>query len=157
MRIVTSMIQKEHTSWKLPERRVNKFVKRYQSQHKNPAGADEDETVATDGNPTKRLSSSLIRMFSPRKSKNAVPAEEPTTPAHQEAAPSTVATASSPVPIPEKEAEDVSEPVVSPEKVVEPDDKDALMEVPSKDIAYETDDNVVSGKEAFHCDVCNIM
>jgi hypothetical protein len=156
--IVTTKLQKEHPSWKLPERRVNKFVKRYQSKHKNPAGADDDETAAV--YKSRGSTRNLFRLFSPNKGKNVTVPEEPAVipvEPQQEAAPIIAMTPPSTV----KEVEDVaSEPeVAAPEKVepAEPDDEGDLTEVPSKDIAYETDDNVASGKEAFHCDVCNIM
>ena len=49
MSLVTKKLQKEHPEWKLQERRVNKFVRRYTKGHKNPAGADDDATAAIYG------------------------------------------------------------------------------------------------------------
>ncbi|OEU22616.1 hypothetical protein FRACYDRAFT_259146 [Fragilariopsis cylindrus CCMP1102] len=72
--IVTKKIKIEHPNWKLPERRVNKFVKRYMSKEKNPAGADDDASVSTNQYKNEKKASSpsrsLFRMFSSRSKKN---------------------------------------------------------------------------------------
>lgn len=153
--IVARKLKQEHPAWKLPERRVNKFVKRYQSQHKNPAGADDDETVAT---AQKVVSSprNLFRLFSP-KSKSSALTEEVAAGvagANQESAP----TSPKAPPSPAQVADEV-EPEVSPEKATpdEEPDETTLAEVPSRDMAYDTDDNIVNSKELCHCEACSIM
>jgi len=68
--IVTQNIKTLHPNWKLPERRVNKFVKRYMSKDKNPAGADDDATVIQyKKKKATSPSRSLFRMISSRSKK----------------------------------------------------------------------------------------
>jgi hypothetical protein len=46
-----------HTDWKIPERRVKKFLKRHLNKHGDPSGADDDATVlsVTSKSPGTRL------------------------------------------------------------------------------------------------------
>jgi hypothetical protein len=184
VRIVTGMVQKDHPVWKLPERRVNKFVKRYQSQHTNPTGADDDETTSTSHNRPSSTRNVFRTMFSPKNKGNSSSRtnnknysfNEPISPSttaaqqqqQQEAALPSPARASSPIdPTPSVQQDGIGTPteqeptVAAATKEVQEaqalDTDGGLKETPSIDIAYETDDNVVTGKEAFHCDVCNIM
>ena len=76
MTIISNKIQKEHPGWKLPDRRVKKFVRRHTKGHKNPAGADEDATLAVMSTMTSTKktmtklaarSTNLLRIISPRR------------------------------------------------------------------------------------------
>lgn len=44
--IVTRKVQTEHPSWKLNDKRMNKFIKRFMDSHRNVAGADDDQTAS---------------------------------------------------------------------------------------------------------------
>ena len=77
---VAGKIKTEHPTWNLPERRVNKFVKRYMSENeKNPSVTD-DEDAPTDKKPrSKKFSSpsrSFRRFFSPKGKKKDVSVTE---------------------------------------------------------------------------------
>lgn len=131
--------------WKLPDRRVNKFVKRVMSKHKNPAGADDDQTTSMyKPSSSKR---GFLGIFSPSKRGNMVtdpdviPEKEPAT----DAAPATVPEEDPASPV---KREDEETPV-SPEK--------EAVESTSKDIAYETDNSVVDGSQECWGLGCSVM
>lgn len=129
---------KEHPNWKVPERRVNKFLKRQMNQHKNPSGADDDQTAVMDDPPRDR--GRKIRNFFSRRS-----AAETQPPAEiLEAAPET-APAPVPSPMPGKEEAKVPEP----EPVVKRRSK-------SFEDVY-VDDNDTSKWEKCECNACAIM
>jgi hypothetical protein len=139
--IVTKKLQDKHPKWKLPERRVNKFVKRFMSKHKNPAGADDDQTASM----YKQTSSKrgFLGIFSPSK-RNILVATDPEVIPEQEPA-------EQEIPVPEeKPASPVKEETPpSPEKEV--------AEATSKDIAYETDNSVVDGSQDCWGLSCSVM
>lgn len=139
------LLVSKHPDWKVPERRVNKFLKRYlnPNNQRSPASADDDETLwegvvdAEGSTPTKKRKSGkfFTRIFSPRKNAVAVPESAP------EAAPTPVVSEE-----PEKKEEEPE--VAEPAAVVEA----------SRDIenVYE-DDNKGSEKDKCECNACCIM
>ena len=163
------MIKGEHPTWKLPGRRVNKFVKRYMNEHKNPAGADDDASVV-DYKVEKKSSSSkflsplrsIRRMVSSKSKKKGLSSTEdllditfeaPPSPG-VEAAPEPVAT-----PVVEKEVhpvEETQEQEAKSEPIVVAVEKEKL----DKEIAYETDNDKVNDKVDSSndcCTACSIM
>ncbi|KAG7363349.1 hypothetical protein IV203_026709 [Nitzschia inconspicua] len=141
--IITKKLQAEHPLWKLPERRVNKFVKRVMGKHKNPAGADDDQTASMyKQSPSKR---GFLGIFSPSKRTNLVTDPEVIQEKESTEASPTAAPQEDPV-SPVKEEEETP---ASPEK--------EIVEAPSKDIAYETDNSVVEGSQDCWGLSCSIM
>mmetsp|Transcript_13448 Transcript_13448/g.33848 ORF Transcript_13448/g.33848 Transcript_13448/m.33848 type:complete len:161 (+) Transcript_13448:40-522(+) len=61
---VAEKIKAEHPTWKLPDRRIKKFVKKYESEHK----ATEDKRSKMFSSPSK----SIRRLFSPKSKKKVV-------------------------------------------------------------------------------------
>jgi len=150
VKIVSDKLQTDHPNWKLPERRVNKFVKRYMNKHKNPAGADDDQTASMYKKQTSVKGRGLLGFFSPSKRKNLV--SDPVIAEEQlpesEAAP------------PTPKAEDAGKDPASPdgkEADNEPDSEQVTAEVPSKDIAYETDNDVVDSHHDCWGLSCSVM
>lgn len=166
---VTQQIKKEHPTWKLPERRVNKFVKRYMSEDKNLAGADDDATAATEYNKTEKTPSSpsklsssarsIRNLFSSKSSKKKglssrkfdmdTTSEVPSSPGVETAPePAAAAAVSEEKELPVEETKEElpsEEPIVAVEK-----------EEPEKEIAYETDNEKVdSSNDCFA--LCSIM
>jgi hypothetical protein len=139
VKIVTNKIQTAHPDWKLPERRVNKFVKRTMNKHKNPAGADDDQTASMY---KQRSGRGFFGFLSPTKRTNLL-ADPPTAQEAVDAAEpeSSVNEAAPPTPIKEEEGE--------PEQVI--------AEVASKDIAYETDNDVVESSNDCWGLQCSVM
>jgi hypothetical protein len=54
-----------HPNWKIPERRVKKFLKRHLSQHANPAAADDDDdaTMTTASSSKGPAAKRLLKFF----------------------------------------------------------------------------------------------
>jgi hypothetical protein len=129
---------KAHPDWKLPERRVNKFLKRHLNSDKNPANADDDDTaISSEPNSPKKRSSLVkpfTRLFGRKSPKKNVAPEQ----------------ALLVTDITEPEPEPEPEPIIEePEPVVE----ERSLDVPD---AYE-DDNNPSNKEKCECSACSIM
>jgi hypothetical protein len=169
--IVAKKIKTEHPNWKLPERRVNKFVKRYISKDKNPAGADDDASVYTNQYKNDKKASSpsrsLFRMFSSRsKKKNLL------SPPDQLESSLDTAPEAAPEPVKEEEndeeappaGEEVAKEIYKPadEEKLEKEPKEEIEQITTekddidKEIAYETDhDKVDSSNDCFAS--CSIM
>jgi hypothetical protein len=168
--IVTKKIKAEHPNWKLPERRVNKFVKRYMSKDKNPAGADDDASVSTNRYKNEKKASSpsrsLFRMFSSRSKKNNLLSPPDQLGSSLDTAP--------PEPVKEGEnaeeatppaGEEVAEETYNPdeEEKLEKESKEEIEQITTekdnnidKEIAYKTDlDKVDSSCDCFAS--CSIM
>lgn len=159
--IVTKKIQKQHPTWKVQERRVNKFVRRHAKGDKNPAGADDDATAAIYGGGSGSKSGSsargLFRMFSSRR-KNAVQtvSEEQEQPAPAESAPPKPSAPPEPM-VDEKETTPGSPATSLTKNAVEsPGVTTPTTAVDDENVAYETDDNQVDSKADF-CEACSIM
>lgn len=149
-----------HPTWNLPERRVNKFVKRYMNAKNDPTEADKDdddaEEKATPKSPMKKLYSSparsLKRLFSAKSKK-----KNPFFPEDADTASETPEPEPSPAeeaPRPEKgEGEPVDD---KPEEDVVEESKPTEEEKIDKDLLYETDnDHVDSSNDCFTG--CSIM
>lgn len=161
---VTKMLKDEHPTWKLTDRRVNKFLKQHNT--KNPAEADDDEATAEDGaddvpaktSPKKYLSprKSLKRFFSSKNKKKdtvddldtaSVPSEPEKEPFVAEEIP----------PIEKEEDLDSAEETAeeeepSPEPVVSIEEEGKV----DKEIAYEVDNEKVDS--SYDCfNPCSIM
>lgn len=141
------MLSKENPSWKLPERRVNKFLKRYQNKNKNVAGADDDATEI--GDSTKSGSSNrsgfgkLSKLFGRSKSSKKVVLSE--------TAPPPVTEIKEPVkPVPKPE------PVPEPEPIAEEEPPEPVVEEKALPDVYE-DDNKSDDNQKCECNACCIM
>ena len=138
--IVTSKVQAEHPNWKLTDRRVNKFVKRFMDNHKNPAGADDDQTASMyKKGGSKR---GLFGIFSPSK-KNIVTEPEPIQETTE--TPSSTTPKSDAPPTPDPKSPDAASQ--DPSLPGSPENEQVVAEVPSKDIAYEQDNSVVDSPQ----------
>jgi hypothetical protein len=137
---VQQKLTTEHPNWKIPERRVNKFLKRHLNKHKNPSAADDDDTAMIEGRsstPKTKSIKSFGKPFSKLFSRRSV---EP----RQAAAPEAPPEAAPPLAAPETQAEPEPE-AVGVEAVVE--------QSRSIEDAYE-DDNTGSEKEKCECNAC---
>ena len=172
--IVTKKIKIEHPNWKLPERRVNKFVKRYMSKEKNPAGADDDASVSTNQYKNEKKASSpsrsLFRMFSSRSKKNNLLSP----PDDQLGSSLDTAPEAAPEPVRKEEnaeeetppvGEEVAEETYNPneEEKLEKESKEEIEQITTekdnidKEIAYKTDlDKVDSSYDCCFAS-CSIM
>jgi hypothetical protein len=136
------LLVEDHPDWKVPERRVNKFLKRHINNHKNPSAADDDETAVIDlkesppKNRTRKFGRPFTRLFSKR---NAVETPE----AAPECAPPEAAPEAAPEEPEKKEAE-----VAEPEPVA--------VESRGLENMYE-DDNTGSEKDKCECNACVIL
>jgi hypothetical protein len=139
--IVTRKLQEEHANWKLTDRRVNKFVKRFMDKHKNPAGADDDQTASM----YKKGSSKrgLFGIFSPSKRSNLVTDPEPIE--EETPNPATPKAEAPPTPNDPESPEGAQDSASSPPASSE--NEQVVQEVASKDIAYEQDNSVVDSPQ----------
>eukprot|EP00531_Pseudo-nitzschia_arenysensis_P016594 CAMPEP_0116138680 /NCGR_PEP_ID=MMETSP0329-20121206/12907_1 /TAXON_ID=697910 /ORGANISM="Pseudo-nitzschia arenysensis, Strain B593" /LENGTH=165 /DNA_ID=CAMNT_0003633671 /DNA_START=203 /DNA_END=700 /DNA_ORIENTATION=+ len=129
---VAEKLKEDHPTWKLPDRRVKKFVKKYESEHK----ATEGEEAPTTKSRPKMFSSprkSIRNLFSSKSKKKAT--EELDTDSSVQ---------------PAEEA-----PVAEEEPVVEAPDDEKAEETP-EEIAYKTEvESVESSNDCFV--LCTIM
>ena len=148
------ILLKEHPNWRIPERRVKKFIKRHVNRHQDPAGADDDTvTSAKVGSPVGRALRRLIKPFSSSRNVKGAPpmiieggdipktSPHPALKAPKEEAPKEEA----PKPM-DKTAEPVPSTTVA--ETVEADFQDRAV------IAYE-DDNI-GKKDKCECNACVI-
>lgn len=139
---VAGKLKEEHPTWKLPERRVKKFVKKYVSEKEANPPATDDEDASADKKPSvKKFSSpsrSIRRLFSPKKKKDAPVAVDPDT--------------SSDAP-PVSAEDSASEPVIAEEDSVEEEEPDTVEEEnvveEEKEDAYATEENAESSYDCF--------
>ena len=140
---VAGKLKEEHPTWKLPERRVKKFVKKYISEKEANPPATDDEDASADKKPSlKKFSSpsrSIRRLFSPKKKKDAPVAVDPDT--SSDAPPvSGEDSASELVIAKEEDSVEEEEPdTVEEENVVEEEKEDA----------YATEENAESSYDCF--------
>jgi hypothetical protein len=137
-KVVQQKLATEHPDWKVPERRVNKFLKRHLNSDKNLANADDDATAFSLEPTSPRKRSSIVKPFARlfgRKSskKNFTPEQAPMVPD-----------------VIEQEPEPEPEPVV---EELEPVVEEKSLEVLD---AYE-DDNNPAEKEQCDCTACTIL
>jgi hypothetical protein len=149
--IVTKKLQAEHPNWKLLDRRVNKFVKRSMNKHKNPAGADDDQTASMYMRSSSKRG--IFGIFSPSKRTNLVtePAVIPDNKETKEVETTTKAVPDEdPASLPKEENEETTSPLPDNEK-------DAVEETNNKDMAYETDNSVVESSHDCWGLSCAVM
>jgi hypothetical protein len=145
------ILLKEHPNWRIPERRVKKFIKRHVNRHQDPSGADDDTvTSAKMGSPLVRALRRISKPFSSSRNVMTVP-------------PMTIGgddiPEALPLPAPETPQEEAPKPVEkTPEPVPAPTAAEtAAVEVEVQDraaIAYE-DDNT-GKKDKCECNACVI-
>jgi len=145
---VAGKIKTEHPTWNLPERRVNKFVKRYLSEReKNPSVTD-DEDAPTDKKPRSKNftspSKSFRRFFSPKGKKEDVSAVAEDLGTTSDAPP--IDSASDQVVIVEDDHS------VKKEEKSDPVEEENL----DKQIAYETDNETENSSNVCFA-ICPIM
>ena len=65
---------KHHPDWKLPSRRVRKFLKRHLNNHLDPSGADDDATILTakETTPARRFIKLLKRRVPSKSTSNSI-------------------------------------------------------------------------------------
>jgi hypothetical protein len=157
--IITRKIKTDHPNWKLPERRIKKFVKRYMSKDKNPAGADDDASVSTNQYKNEKKafspSRSLSRMFSSRSKKKNL-----SSPPDQLESSFDTAPEAAPEPAKEEEENEEDTPVEETEKESKEEIEQIITtekEDIAKEIVYETvdHDKVDSSNDCFAS--CSIM
>jgi hypothetical protein len=148
------LLLKEHPNWRVPERRVKKFIKRHVNRHQDPSGADDDTVTSSKsakmGSPVGRALRRLVKPFSSSRNVKTAP-------------PMTIGGGdipeASPHPAPETPKKEVPKPVEKtpePEPVPSPTAAETV-EVESQDraaIAYE-DDNA-GKKDDCECSACVI-
>ena len=99
----TKLLEKNN-NWKIPERRVKKFLKRHLNKHSDPSGADDDASMMSvrSFSPGKKVFKKMFGRKSKSKSKS------------QETAPVLFAPITLPEPAPAKEEPKVEEPETEP-------------------------------------------
>ena len=134
----------EHPNWKVPERRLNKFVKR----RLNKAALDDDVSLLTTESSATRKRFSLFRRVFSRKKNDLTP---PVTPENTQEQSKSAPPESAPETI--QETEEVKDEVVDEVVATEP-----ALEGVSRNLEgiYE-DDNTGSEKDKCECNACAIM
>eukprot|EP00339_Tiarina_fusa_P023743 CAMPEP_0117049954 /NCGR_PEP_ID=MMETSP0472-20121206/34489_1 /TAXON_ID=693140 ORGANISM="Tiarina fusus, Strain LIS" /NCGR_SAMPLE_ID=MMETSP0472 /ASSEMBLY_ACC=CAM_ASM_000603 /LENGTH=170 /DNA_ID=CAMNT_0004763549 /DNA_START=24 /DNA_END=536 /DNA_ORIENTATION=+ len=139
-KVVQEKLVKAHPNWKLPERRVNKFLKRHLNSDTttttaiNNEGDDDTAKSSEPKSPKKRSSlvKPFIRLFGRKSSKKKLaPEQAPLVPDMME-----------------------PEPEPEPEPIIE--EPEPIVEEKSFDAVYE-DDNNPAEKEKCECSACSIM
>lgn len=140
-----------HPDWKIPERRVKKFLKRHLSKHGDPSGADDDATITSMVSNNKSPGQRLRSLFKIKKNKTSSSNNNNNAP---ESAPPT---------IPMIDEEDESTPkkgqkTIQEEPTVEVQEPEAapLDQTRSLDQVYSDDND--GKKNDCHCnEACAIM